>query len=258
MQDPSFLPFGDAALIVEFGREKDRALSARVLALDAAISEARAAGAMPGVIETAPTFRSLTVQFDPLATDGKAVEEAIRPLIGGAGASAPAARLWRFPACYEGVYAPDLSAIAEHAGLTPSDVVALHIGVEHHVYMIGFLPGCPYMGDLPAGIDFPRRADPRTTVPAGSVAIAVGLTVIYPVTSPGGWHLIGRTPVTLFDVATDPPALLSPGDAVVFDPVSADAYARIERAAAAGDWAPESTSRAVTRTGAVSGDGGGA
>ncbi|MEM9782192.1 MAG: 5-oxoprolinase subunit PxpB [Pseudomonadota bacterium] len=230
-----FLPFGDAALIVEFGREKDRMLSASVLALDRQI----AAAGIVGVIETAPSFRSLTVQFDPLQTDGAAVEAAIRPLIDARGAGGGRARRWRFPACYEGAFAPDLADVAARAGLTPSAVIELHAGIAHHVYMIGFLPGCPYMGDLPPAIDFPRRHDPRTAVPAGSVAIAVGLTVIYPVTSPGGWHLIGRTPVTLFDTMAEPPALLAPGDAVVFEPIGAAAYARVAAAAASGDWAPD-------------------
>ncbi|MEM6678393.1 MAG: 5-oxoprolinase subunit PxpB [Pseudomonadota bacterium] len=238
---PRFLPFGDAALIVEFGTEKDRALSAAVLALDARIADDPPAG----VVETAPSFRSLLVQFDPLATDGPAVEAAIRRLLADpTTAGAGTARLWHLPACYEGERAPDLDAVAERAGLSPAGVIDLHAGRDHHVYMIGFLPGCPYMGDLPSAIDFPRRSDPRTAVPAGSVAIAVGLTVIYPVASPGGWHLIGRTPVRLFDPAAARPALLAPGDAVRFEPMAPSAYAEIEAAAQAGEWQPESAPRA--------------
>ncbi|MEL6576092.1 MAG: 5-oxoprolinase subunit PxpB [Pseudomonadota bacterium] len=240
--EPRYLPFGDAALIVEFGREKDRALSALVLALDAAL----AAAPPEGVVETAPSFRSLLVQFDPLVTDGPRLQAAIQGVVAqGFAAAEGAARHWHLPACYEGEYAPDLEDVAERAGMTPAAVVDLHAGIAHHVYMIGFLPGAPYMGDLPGSIDFPRRSDPRTKVPAGSVAIAVGLTVIYPVTSPGGWHLIGRTPVTLFDKAAggEAPALLRPGDAVSFVPTPPDRYTEIARAAAAGDWQPQSTAR---------------
>lgn len=246
MPEPRYLPFGDAALIVEFGREKDRALSAAVLALDAALS----AGPPEGVIETAPSFRSLLVQFDPLVTDGPALEAAIRRIVaGGLTAEDAAAMHWHLPACYDGEYAPDLGAVAERAGMTPAAVVDLHAGMAHHVYMIGFLPGAPYMGDLPEIIDFPRRSDPRTKVPAGSVAIAVGLTVIYPVTSPGGWHLIGHTPVTLFDTSADSeaPALLRPGDAVSFEPLPPDRYAEIARAAEAGEWRPEGRAREDAR-----------
>lgn len=243
---PRFLPFGDAAVIVEFGETKDRALSAAVLALDAAVGEAVARGeaGLVGLRETAPSFRSLLVQFDPLVTDEARIEAGIRALLPGLEVDhGGAARLWRLPACYEGTCAPDLAAVAEAAGMRPAAVVELHAGLVHHVYMIGFLPGCPYMGDLPAAIDLPRRADPRTAVPAGSVAIAVGLTVIYPFESPGGWHLIGKTPARLFDPGADRPVLLAPGDAVAFEPVGARAYDEIARAAAAGDWAPESTPR---------------
>lgn len=237
-----FLPFGDAALIVEFGATVDRALSAQVLALDAAVETAAAGGALPGLRETAPSFRSLLVQFDPLVTDAAQIEAELRALMGDLKVT-PAAtrRLWRLPACYEGEAAADLPGVAAAAGLASDAVVALHTGMRHHVYMIGFLPGCPYMGDLPAAIDLPRRADPRTRVPAGSVAIAVGLTVIYPFDSPGGWHLIGRTPAPLFDPeATARPVLLAPGDAVIFEPVATAALAEIERAAAAGEWQPQS------------------
>ncbi|MEO1471352.1 MAG: 5-oxoprolinase subunit PxpB [Pseudomonadota bacterium] len=249
---PRFLPFGDAALVVEFGDRVDRTLSARVLALDAAVAAARASGgpggALAGVVETVPTFRSLALSFDPLVTDAAALEMALTPLVGQGSEVAGAARVWTLPACYEGTLAPDLADVAERAGTTPARVVEMHAGLMHHVYMIGFLPGCPYMGDLPAMIDFPRRSDPRVAVPAGSVAIAVGLTVIYPVESPGGWHLIGRCPARLFDPAGAPgaeerPALLAPGDAVCFEPVGEAEYARIARAASEGDWAPESRPR---------------
>lgn len=235
--EPRFLPFGDAALLVEYGRRVDRGLSARVLALDAAVQDA----AIPGIVETAPSFRSLMVQFDPLQTELGAVVERLRPLAEQAVAerSDRPARIWRIPACYEGDCAPDLDEVAERAGLDRSAVVDLHVGQDHHVYMIGFLPGCPYMGDLPAEIDFPRRKDPRMRVPAGSVAIAIGLTVIYPADSPGGWRLIGRTPAALFDPAAVPPILLEPGDAVRFEPIGARAYERIAVAVAAGDWRPE-------------------
>ncbi|MEM7496695.1 MAG: 5-oxoprolinase subunit PxpB [Pseudomonadota bacterium] len=242
MPEPRYLPFGDAGLVVEFGRDKDRALSAAVLALDAALGEK----APEGVVETAPSFRSLLVQFDPLVTDGPSLEAAIREIVGGGlSAAEAAAKHWHLPACYEGEYAPDLADVSERAGMKPADVIDLHSGMAHHVYMIGFLPGAPYMGDLPEEIDFPRRSDPRTKVPAGSVAIAVGLTVIYPVTSPGGWHLIGRTPVSLFDktASEEAPALLRPGDAVSFEPMPPDRYAEIAKAAEAGEWQPEARPR---------------
>ena len=163
--------------------------------LDAAIAAEHAAGRLPGLIETMPTFRSLTVFFDPLRTGRAALLEALQPLFErGASAATAASRRWRLPACYEGEAAPDLAETACTLGITPDDVVALHSGTEVVVYMLGFLPGFPFMGDLPERLRLPRRTEPRVRVPAGSVAIANALTVIYPWESPGGWHLLGALP----------------------------------------------------------------
>lgn len=233
--DPVLRAFGDSALLVEFGDRVDPALNAAVMALDSAVAEA----GIPGIVETAPSFRSLLVEFDPLRTDGVAVTGALRTLLSDLQSVEAAGRRWVVPVCYEGDLAPDLGAVADRVGLEPVRVVDLHTGAEHRVHMIGFLPGCPYLGGLPPEIDLPRRADPRLRVPKGAVAIAVGLTVIYPTESPGGWNLIGRTPAEMFAIGANPPALLAPGDRVRFDPVGRAAFDDMERAAAAGDWMPE-------------------
>ncbi|MEM1383969.1 MAG: 5-oxoprolinase subunit PxpB [Pseudomonadota bacterium] len=233
-REPRILPFGDAALLVEFGQGVDRALNDTVLALDAAV----AAAGIEGVVETAPSFRSLMIQFDPLTTDLDRIAVAVRGLL-GAEAGEARGRRWSLPACYEGDLAPDLEGLARETGLSPAEVVAHHTAIDHHVYMIGFLPGSPYMGDLPEVLTLPRRRDPRTRVPKGSVAIAVGLTVIYPVESPGGWHLLGNTPVRVFDPGWAQPALLAPGDVVRFEPVRAAEHARLSADIAAGRWRPE-------------------
>ena len=120
--------------------------------------------------------------------------------------------------------------------LAPGEVVTLHSSVRYHVYMLGFLPGFPYMGDLPAALALPRRSDPRVRVPAGSVSIATSLTAIYPFESPGGWHLIGTTPVRLFDIERASPALLAPGDAVLFERIDAGAFASIKAAVGSGEY----------------------
>jgi inhibitor of KinA len=232
-----FLPAGDRALVVEFGDRVDRTLSSDVLRLDSMITP----DAIEGVVETVPTFRSLTVYYDPLVTGGTALEEAIRDLLGSQCRAPAAGTLWRVPACYEGEFAPDLAEVARLTGLAPSEVVALHSGTRFHVYMLGFLPGLAYMGDLPGSLALPRRADPRVRVPAGSISIATTLTVIYPYESPGGWHLIGATPIRLFDLRRPSPALFSPGDGVIFQPVDPEAFATICKAVDDGVYEPERT-----------------
>jgi KipI family sensor histidine kinase inhibitor len=230
--DARFLPAGDTAVIVEFGVDIDRAVSERVLRLSARVREA----ALPGVIETVPTFRSLAIHYDPLATTGEAVTESARHFLDDAAGEAKAQRLWRVPACYEEPYGPDLTEVAQRTGLTPAEVVSLHTTTQFHVYMVGFLPGFPYMGDLPPELVLPRRTDPRVRVPAGSVAMAMAMTGVYPVESPGGWHLIGATPIRLFDLAWEQPAQFSPGDAVRFDPITADEFEAVRSAVERGDY----------------------
>ena len=201
-----FLPSGDTAVVAEFGDRIDRALNQRVLRLNAAVRAAR----VPGVVETLPTFRSLLVHYDPLATRNVDVIAAIERLMALEETAAQSGTLWRIPACYEGTHAPDLEEVAQRAGLAVDEVIRLHSGTQYQVYMIGFSPGFPYMGDVPAPLALPRRTDPRVRVPAGSIAIAAGMTAVYPVESPGGWHLIGSTPVRFFDVSAPQPALLAP------------------------------------------------
>jgi KipI family sensor histidine kinase inhibitor len=217
---------GDRALVVEFGDRVDQVVSERVLRLDAIIRS----NPPVGIVETVPTFRSLTIYYDPLLTSRAELQHAIKPLLDLGDNSGTGAKLWHVPVCYEGEFAPDLAEVARLTGLTPGDVVALHSGTRFHVYMLGFLPGFPYMGDLPPQLALPRRADPRLRVPAGSISIATSLTAIYPYESPGGWHLIGATPIPMFDPERPNPALFAPGDAVSFQPIDAAAYASIRRA----------------------------
>jgi len=231
-----FLSAGDRALVVEFGDAIDRALSTKVLGLAASIS----AAAVPGIVETVPTFRSLMVHYDPLLTTRAALEHTIARLLERAPEPRRDARLWHIPFCAEAGFAPDLDEVARLAGLSTEAVVALHSGVRYHVYMLGFLPGFPYLGDLPAALALPRRADPRLRVPAGSIAIATSLSAIYPYESPGGWHLIGTTPIRLFDLAQPRPALLAAGDMVGFEAVTAARFAAIRQQVERGDHTVES------------------
>ncbi|MGH7046296.1 MAG: 5-oxoprolinase subunit PxpB [Stellaceae bacterium] len=231
-----FLSVGDRALTVEFGDRVDRAVNDAVLRLDQALR------AEPpfGVIEAVPTFRSLTIHYDPSATSRADLERAVAHLVDETRGSRRDARRWRVPVCYEGAFAPDLAEVARLTRLAPAEIVTLHHAPGYRVYMLGFLPGFPYLGDLPEALRLPRRAEPRLRVPAGSVSIATSLTAIYPYESPGGWHLVGVTPIRLFDPARSPPALLAPGDAVVFEPIDAGSFSAIRRAVAAGEYGVDS------------------
>ena len=231
-----FLSAGDRALVVEFGADVDWAISADVLRLDAIIS----AGALPGVVETVPTFRSLMVHYDPLMTSAADLANIVAGLLDRRQGMRSAGRCWHIPVCYDNALAPDLGEVARLTGMSAGDVAALHSGTPYHVYMLGFLPGFPYLGDLPQALALPRRADPRLRVPAGSIAIATALTAIYPYDSPGGWHLIGATPVRFFNPARIPPALLAAGDMVRFEPIDEDAFAAIRRLVETGDYPVDS------------------
>lgn len=228
----TFRPAGDTGLLVEFGDHVDRAVSRHVVALHTRIRSTR----VRGVIETVPTFRSLLIHLDPGATSVEKVQDAVVPLLEGLEAQDLASRQWSIPVCYEAEFAPDLVAVAERCGLTPSRVVQMHSANAYHVYMIGFLPGLPYMGDLVKELALPRLVEPRLRVPPGSVAIATTLTTVYPVESPGGWHLIGRTPVKLFDIERPAPALLNPGDKVAFAPISSKKFAELEKLVECGQY----------------------
>jgi len=232
-----FLPSADCAVIVEFGDRIDRAVSDQVLGLAARVRSSE----MSGVIEVVPTFRSLMVHYDPLRTGSAELVGAIQSLMASRITSDPKRRLWRVPVCYEGEFAPDLASVAQQTGLAPEDVVALHAGTRYHVYMIGFVPGYPYMGDLAEALVLPRRSDPRIRVPPGSVAIATTMTAIYPLESPGGWHLIGTTPIRIFDAHASPPALFAPGDGVEFEAITGKTFAEIRTATERREYRPHST-----------------
>jgi KipI family sensor histidine kinase inhibitor len=231
-----FLACADAALVVEFGDRIDRALSDRVLRLERSLR----AALIEGVVETVPTFRSLLIHYDPLRIGAAALEQKVASLIDQEQPLERTARLWRVPVCYAPSLAPDLVAVADRTGLTPDAVAAIHAGCRYHVYMVGFLPGYGYMGDLPEALRLPRRTDPRVRVPTGAVAIATALTAIYALESPGGWHLIGATPIRPFDPRRTPPVLFQPGDGVAFEPIGEAEYQSLRTAARDGGYLPPS------------------
>jgi len=228
------LPAGDTALVVEFGDGIDRRLNNKVLALAKRLNEARIEGKLEGIVETVPTFRSLMVYYDPLVLSAGALTARIDELMKDLRLTEQAGRVWRLPVCYDERLAPDLAEVATRTKLSPAQVVERHSAVAYHVYMLGFLPGQAYMGDLPAELYLPRRETPRLKIPAGSVAIAMNMTCIFPLESPCGWHLIGRSPVPLWEAQPGSGALLGPGDQVTFKPVSLREYDDLFAQAAAG------------------------
>jgi KipI family sensor histidine kinase inhibitor len=213
---PRIEPLGDSALLIVSGEGTDPALVARVVGLAAHVREA----GLPGVTDVVPAYGSLAVFFDPLATNGEALadelELASRSVSTDAPESHPARPTHILPVRYDG---GDLAEVAERTGLSRAEVVRRHTDPTYDVHFLGFVPGFAYLGPLDPALVLPRRAAPRQRVPAGSVAIAGEQTGIYPLETPGGWHLIGRTDVVLFDPARDPPNLLAAGDRVRFSPV---------------------------------------
>jgi KipI family sensor histidine kinase inhibitor len=215
LSQPRLLPVGDAALSVEFGDAIDPALNARVRGLDRALRDRP----FPGFREAAPTYRSLLVLYDPRAVSFAEACAALGALADAAPAADLAGRLVTVPTRYGGDDGPDLAEVARAHGLTEAAAVAAHSSHEYTAFMLGFMAGFAYLGRVAAALETPRRPTPRLRVPAGSVAIAGRQTGIYPATSPGGWNLIGRTSVRLFDPLADPPSLIQAGDRVRFVPV---------------------------------------
>ena len=225
-----FLDVGDTAVTVEFGDGVDPDLLAAVATFDRSVQSAMAAGQLLGVIETVPTFRSLTLIYDPLQTRRAEIDPVLVNLLAQpVGENTLSGRRWQLPVCYGGDFGPDLESMAEATGFSPSELISLHAAKPYSVYMLGFLPGFPFMGDLPEQLSLPRRPEPRLRVPAGSVATAGRLTAIYPWESPGGWHLLGRCPVPLFSPEWPGAALFLPGDRVGFQAVDRLEFERLER-----------------------------
>jgi inhibitor of KinA len=231
--DVSIEPLGESALLLRFGEAVDDAVNARVHGAAAMLHAAR----LPGVVDIVPAYATLALHYDPRewldARDlpWRNVGAAVRAVFRAPPASRAARdALVEIPVCYGGECGPDLDALAAYAKLNASDVIARHTGANYRVAMLGFAPGFPYLSGLDPALAMPRRASPRTRVAAGSVAIGGAQTGIYPGEQPGGWQLIGRTPLALFDAMRDPPSLVLPGDRVRFRPIDAGDFAALANA----------------------------
>ncbi len=234
-----YLSCGDTAFAVEFGNEISPQINGQVMALHAAIGAAKCTGKLPGVVETVPSMRSLMVCYDPLATSRAELQPRIASLIEGGLSAAARSRKVTIPCCYDDrEFAPDLRDVAQRTNRTPEQVISAHVASAFKVYVLGFMPGLAYIAGLDQSLYLPRRSQPRVRVPRSSVAIAMDMTTIYPFESPGGWHIIGRTPLWMFDQRREQPVFLAPGDSLTFERIDRKSYDRIARDVDAGtlDW----------------------
>ena len=218
------VPAGDAALVVELPPRIDPAINARLVSLGEAV-RARCGSAIRDAVVG---YCTLTIYFDPIRVDPAWLEGEVQSLALDADVVTPAvgARI-DVPVCYGGELGPDLDEVAARIDCSPEEVIELHTSREYRVYVVGFVPGFAYMGTVDARLALPRRPSPRTKVPAGSVAVAAGQTGIYPMETPGGWHILGRTPVRPFDPARAQPVMFRPGDRVRFVPISREEFDRL-------------------------------
>ena len=226
-----FRSSGDTALTVQFGTVIDRELNSRIVALSRRLDQA----AITGLRESVPTYRSLLVHYDPLVLTRDQLISHLEPLIESpleTDEVRPAH--WNIPVCFDPVFAPDIGHVASASGLSEDQVIEAMLETRHHVYMIGFAPGQPYMGDLPAALDIPRRENPVPRVEKGSLVTATGLTIIYAVANPTGWHVVGRTPVDIFTPGREEAILFTPGDRVTLHRIGRDEFDRLAARVEAG------------------------
>ncbi len=221
---PEFRLAGDRGLLVEFGNAISPEINQRVRAMTIALDKSF----LPGVLEIVPTYRSVIVVYDPLMTNPSRLQPDLLALNAKLSQiEIPQPSEIVIPVCYGKEFGPDMEFVARHNNLRVEEVISLHSSQRYLIYMLGFSPGFPFLGGLPDKLHTPRLSTPRTLVPAGSVGIANNQTGIYPVASPGGWQLIGRSPVKLFDPENENPFLLKAGDYLRFEPVSEDEYNRL-------------------------------
>jgi len=223
--EPRFLLVGDRGLNMEFGNEISEEINQKIRATATAISQRK----IPGIKELIPTYRSLLVLYEPteislkdLITELKSIQENLGSL------QLPQPIVSVIPVLYGGEMGPDLDFVAKHNNITPDEVIAIHTGANYLIYMLGFTPGFTYLGGMSEKIAAPRLASPRTKIPAGSVGIAGKQTGIYPIDSPGGWQLIGRTPVKLYDPLRETPVLFTAGNYIRFKAIDEETYRKIE------------------------------
>jgi KipI family sensor histidine kinase inhibitor len=225
MQDIRILTEGDCSLLVEFGQEISPDINRKISATVQMMKEQH----IEGVVDVIPAFCSLLINYDPRVISFEEIRERIQGILKlDVKAGEQKKRIYEIPVCYGGEYGPDIEHIAEHAGLTVEEVIKLHSSRDYLIYMLGFLPGFCYLGGLDERIHTPRLANPRIKINAGSVGIGGSQTGIYPLDSPGGWQLMGMTPVKTYDPERETPILLEAGDYIRFVPIDEAEYIRLK------------------------------
>lgn len=224
MENVRFLPCGDQAVTVEWGSTIDEHINQQVHAFARKVE----ALSHPAITEVVPTYRSATVHYRPEVFSYEELNQLLAPLAQGSAEEGEELPVVEIPVCYGGEYGPDLEEVAQHCSLTPEEVIARHTAPTYRIYMLGFTPGFPYLGGMDPSIAAPRRKEPRIHIPAGSVGIAGEQTGVYPIVSPGGWQLIGRTPLRLFDPQREQPILLSAGAGIRFVPIDEETFRKME------------------------------
>jgi inhibitor of KinA len=215
---------GDRALLVEYGDGIDPIVNEKVRAVTALLKKNLPAG----VEAIVPAYRSLSILYDPLVTTPAGLAEILQVLEADFRAAEIAEpKVVRIPVCYGGEFGPDIGVVMEHTGLQEEEIVAIHVSVDYPIYMIGFMPGFCYLGGLDRRLQTPRRKTPRTNLRAGSVGVAESQTGMYPVDSPGGWQIIGQTPLRLFAPARENPFLYEAGDRIRFVPIAEAEFRRL-------------------------------
>ncbi len=224
MADVRFLLTGDTSVCVEFGNEISEPINAQIRAFNIALSNS----SIPGIVETVPTYRSLMVHYDPEVIRCAPLMDELKGLLSQLDKIViPPSEVLEIPVLYGGEMGPDLPFVAEHAGKTEEEVIKIHTSTEYLIYMLGFTPGFTYLGGMSDEIATPRLKTPRVKIPAGAVGIAGSQTGVYPIESPGGWQLIGRTPVRMYDSGREAPILPQAGQYIKFYAIDQAEYDKI-------------------------------
>ena len=225
MQDTKILTAGDSSVLIQFGNTIDPEINYRISATVQMMREQH----IVGVTDIIPAFCSLLINYDPRVISYEEMRTRMEKILSvEIAAGARKKKVFEIPVCYGGEFGPDLATIAEHAGLSEQEVIDIHTSTDYLIYMLGFLPGFTYLGGLDERIHTPRLANPRIRIPAGSVGIGGSQTGIYPMDSPGGWQLMGLTPVKTYDPDREVPILVEAGDYIRFVPVDRAEYDRIK------------------------------